>query len=107
MWGGEIFVPKIPSYRLEDLAKAIAPRNKIKIIGLRPGEKSIITMSNTIRAFYALWYSRISYTLTDVYVHTNSRTKVKPSDGLENVKGNEPLGYERNLGLLFGRKFRD
>lgn len=69
--------------------------------GLRPGEKSIITMSNTIRAFYALWYSRISYTLTDVYVHTNSRTKVKPSDGLENVKGNEPLGYERNLGLLF------
>ena len=37
--GSEIFVPKIPSYRIIDLAKVIAPRSKIKIIGLRPGEK--------------------------------------------------------------------
>ena len=51
MWGGEIFVPKIPSYRLEDLAKAIAPRNKIKIIGLRPGEKiheEMISISDAV-----------------------------------------------------------
>ena len=31
--GGEIFVPKIPSYKLTDLAKAISPNSKIKIIG--------------------------------------------------------------------------
>tara|TARA_B100000795_G_scaffold269407_1_gene258684 strand:+ start:872 stop:1861 length:990 start_codon:yes stop_codon:yes gene_type:complete len=37
--GGEIFVPKIPSYRVVDLAKIIAPRCKIKFIGIRPGEK--------------------------------------------------------------------
>ena len=37
--GGEIFVPKIPSYRLRDLAKAIGPSCKTKIIGVRPGEK--------------------------------------------------------------------
>lgn len=37
--GGEIFVPKIPSYRILDLAKAIAPSCKIKIMGIRPGEK--------------------------------------------------------------------
>jgi UDP-N-acetylglucosamine 4,6-dehydratase/5-epimerase len=39
MSGGEIFVPKIPSVRITDLAKAMAPDLPIKIIGIRPGEK--------------------------------------------------------------------
>ena len=39
MHGGEIFVPKIASMKLVDLAKAIGPGCKIKIIGIRPGEK--------------------------------------------------------------------
>lgn len=39
MHGGEIFVPKIPSIKIIDLAKAIDSKMKIKIIGLRPGEK--------------------------------------------------------------------
>jgi UDP-N-acetylglucosamine 4,6-dehydratase len=39
MRGGEIFVPKIPSIKIVDLAKAIAPQCKIKIVGIRPGEK--------------------------------------------------------------------
>jgi len=39
MWGGELFVPKIPSYRILDVAKAIAPEAKYKIFGIRPGEK--------------------------------------------------------------------
>jgi FlaA1/EpsC-like NDP-sugar epimerase len=39
MWGGELFVPKIPSYRILDLAEAIAPESKIEEIGIRPGEK--------------------------------------------------------------------
>ena len=39
MQGGEVFVPKIPSFRVTDLAKAMYPQKKIKIIGLRPGEK--------------------------------------------------------------------
>jgi UDP-N-acetylglucosamine 4,6-dehydratase/5-epimerase len=39
MQGGEIFVPKIPSVRIVDLAKAIAPELPIKYIGIRPGEK--------------------------------------------------------------------
>ena len=37
--GGELFIPKIPSYRITDLAKAIAPSCKLEIIGIRPGEK--------------------------------------------------------------------
>lgn len=39
MVGGELFVPKLPSMNLMDLAKAIAPECQIKIIGIRPGEK--------------------------------------------------------------------
>ena len=39
MWGGELFIPKIPSFKILDLAKAIAPRCKHKIVGIRPGEK--------------------------------------------------------------------
>lgn len=39
MTGGETFVPKIPSIKITDLAKAIDPNKKIKVIGLRPGEK--------------------------------------------------------------------
>ena len=39
MWGGEIFVPKIPSYRIIDVAEAIGPKCKRAITGIRPGEK--------------------------------------------------------------------
>ena len=39
MWGGELYVPKIPSYNILDIAKAIAPECKYKVIGIRPGEK--------------------------------------------------------------------
>lgn len=38
-WGGELFVPKIPSYKILDVAKAIAPNCKTEVIGIRPGEK--------------------------------------------------------------------
>jgi UDP-N-acetylglucosamine 4,6-dehydratase (inverting) len=38
-WGGEIFVPKIPSYKITDVAQAIAPDSRLDIVGIRPGEK--------------------------------------------------------------------
>ena len=38
-WGGEIFVPKIPSYKITDVAQAIAPDARQDIVGIRPGEK--------------------------------------------------------------------
>ena len=37
--GGEIFIPKIPSYKILDVANAIAPECKLKTVGIRPGEK--------------------------------------------------------------------
>lgn len=39
MHGGEIFVPKLPSFKIIDLAQTIAPKARIKITGIRPGEK--------------------------------------------------------------------
>ena len=39
MQGGEVFVPKIPSMKMKDLAEVIAPKARIKVIGIRPGEK--------------------------------------------------------------------
>jgi len=39
MWGGEIYVPKIPSYKILDIAEAIAPGCETEVIGIRPGEK--------------------------------------------------------------------
>jgi UDP-N-acetylglucosamine 4,6-dehydratase len=49
-WGGEVFIPKIPSYKIMDIAQAIGPDCEHKIIGLRPGEKiheEMITSSDS------------------------------------------------------------
>lgn len=54
MQGGEIFIPKIPSMRLLDLAKAIGPECEIKVVGVRPGEKLhevMITEDDSLRAW--------------------------------------------------------
>jgi UDP-N-acetylglucosamine 4,6-dehydratase (inverting) len=48
--GGEIFVPKIPSYRITDLARAVGPECKLSVVGIRPGEKlheEMITSSDS------------------------------------------------------------
>lgn len=53
-WGGEIFVPKIPSYKITDVAKAIGPNCKHEIVGIRPGEKiheEMITSSDSFTTY--------------------------------------------------------
>ena len=52
--GGEIFVPKLPSYRILDLANAINNKCKIKFVGIRPGEKldeELITTQETVNCY--------------------------------------------------------
>lgn len=51
-WGGEIFIPKIPSYKILDVAKAIAPNCELKIVGIRPGEKIHEEMITASDSFY-------------------------------------------------------
>ena len=52
--GGELFVPKIPSYKILDVANAICEKSKKPIVGIRPGEKiheEMITPSDSFNTF--------------------------------------------------------
>ncbi len=83
-WGGEIFVPKIPSYKITDVATAIAPECKQKVIGIRPGEKlheEMITVSDSFNTwdlgdYYAILPQKTTFDL-EKYVSTHSAKKVK------------------------------
>lgn len=82
-WGGEIFVPKIPSYRITDVAEAIGPECQHPIVGVRPGEKiheEMITPSdsyNTVDCgpYYAILPSGLGYTKTE-YCEKNAARPV-------------------------------
>ncbi|HKK25979.1 MAG TPA: UDP-N-acetylglucosamine 4,6-dehydratase (inverting) [Gracilimonas sp.] len=53
-WGGELYVPKIPSYRIMDVAEAIGPECEKPVIGIRPGEKvheEMITASDSFNTY--------------------------------------------------------
>lgn len=53
-WGGELYVPKIPSYKITDIAKAISPNCELKVVGVRPGEKiheEMITPSDSFNTY--------------------------------------------------------
>lgn len=56
MHGGEIFIPKIPSVRIVDLAKAYAPNTPIKEVGIRPGEKLHEIMCPTDDSYHTFEY---------------------------------------------------
>jgi FlaA1/EpsC-like NDP-sugar epimerase len=58
MWGGELFVPKIPSYRILDVAKAIAPDARVEIVGIRPGEKLHEEMITTTDALGTIEFEK-------------------------------------------------
>lgn len=83
MSGGEIFVPKIPSYRITDIAKAICPDCDLLKVGIRPGEKiheDMITASDSINTvdvgdFYAILQPRDSHFI-DEYCKVNKAKKV-------------------------------
>lgn len=69
--GGEIFVPKIPSYRITDVAEAIGPECEIKIVGIRPGEKiheEMITTSDSLNTVDLGPYYAILPSTGDEYV---------------------------------------
>ena len=53
-WGSEIFIPKIPSYKILDIAEAVAPECEREIVGIRPGEKiheEMITPSDSYNTY--------------------------------------------------------
>jgi FlaA1/EpsC-like NDP-sugar epimerase len=75
-WGGELFVPKIPSYRIMDVAKAIGPECEHRIIGIRPGEKiheEMITPSDSYNTYDLGKY----YVILPTVTHWNVEEYIK------------------------------
>ncbi len=80
-WGGELFVPKIPSYKIMDVAKAVAPNCEHKVTGIRPGEKvheEMITSSDSFTTYdlgkyYVILPQRPSFNLADYIKHFNAK----------------------------------
>lgn len=84
-WGGEILVPKIPSYRITDVARAVAPEAVQRVVGIRPGEKiheEMITASDSphtvdLGRYYAILPGGGSYSVADYCDRTGAR-RVEP-----------------------------
>ena len=73
MHGGELFIPKIPSVRITDLAQSMAPNLPVEIIGIRPGEKLHEVMcpkddSHLTLEFDSHYIIKPSFTFNDMYV---------------------------------------
>ncbi len=83
--GGEIFVPKIPSYRIVDVATAIAPECKQEEVGIRPGEKlheEMITISDSYNTldlgnYFAILPQQPNFNVEE-YKHRFSAKQVQP-----------------------------
>lgn len=83
-WGGELFVPKIPSYRIMDVAEAIGPECEKPIVGIRPGEKiheEMITESDSFNTYdlgkyYAILPQVTRFKLED-FIEQNNAKPVK------------------------------
>ena len=95
MWGGELFVPKIPSYTITDVATAVAPNAKQEVVGIRPGEKlheEMITSTDSLSTIEFPDYYVIlpSYNVWDVDEFTAKSAGVpgKPCE----------MGFEYNSG---------
>ena len=102
MKGGEIFVPKIPSIKVTDLAKAMAPNLSHKIIGIRPGEKLHEKMCSVNEAYLTLEFKdhyviKPSITFFD---HDVSYIKNKLKESGKLVKENFEYRSDTNSNFL-------
>lgn len=91
MYGGEIFIPKIPSMKMVDLAKSLAPNLPHKIIGIRPGEKLhevMITEDDRVIEFEDYYV----ITPTIQFTHKVNFTK----NALEEIGKDIGIGFEYN-----------
>jgi UDP-N-acetylglucosamine 4,6-dehydratase len=91
-WGGEIFIPKIPSYKITELAEAIGPECEKLVLGIRPGEKiheEMITASD----------SHNTIDIGDYYLILPQTYRYTKEDYLKATNGVEvPIGFEYNSG---------
>lgn len=91
-WGGELFVPKIPSYKIMDVAEAIGPNCDKPIVGIRPGEKVHEEMITPSDSFY-------TYDLGKYYVILPSTPNWRIDDFIESFNAKKvPKGFSYNSG---------
>ena len=79
MWGGELFVPKIPSYRILDVAEAVDPECKQNIVGIRPGEKMHELLLNEYEIKYSIESNGVYILLPSNYVNMGHIRKMYPN----------------------------
>lgn len=77
MVGGEVYVKKIPSMKVFDLAKAVAPDAKLEIVGIRPGEKLHEQMISPEDAYYTYEYPEHFKILPSIYNWDSSTERIK------------------------------
>lgn len=117
MHGGEVFVPKIPSMKMVDLARAVAPDAQIRLIGIRPGEKlhevlisedearTTIELSDmyVVQPAAALWFghywSEVGETLPDNYHYASDNNTewlsvAQIHEMVENIEGSLEGGIQ-------------
>ena len=110
--GGEILVPKIPSYRITDVATAIAPNCKQVIVGLRPGEKiheEMITSSDSLNTvdlgiYYAILASAGDTSIDDYLQRSHLRSsarRVAPGFSYDSGRNPHFLSVEELRALIF------
>ena len=95
-WGGEVFVPKIPSYKISDVATAIAPELEQKVVGIRPGEKlheEMITASDSYNTvdlgkYYAILPQKSPYSQYSKDDYKKAFNGVDVADGFSYNSGN-------------------
>lgn len=100
-WGGELFVPKIPSYRITDVAEAIGPGCRQEIVGIRPGEKvheEMITSSDSFSTYdlgkyYVIIPQTHRWDIEEYIKHFNA-TKVAEGFCYNSGTNNEWLGVK-------------
>jgi len=105
--GGEIFVPKIPSYRITDVAKAIGPNCKHPVVGIRPGEKiheEMITASDSLNTvdlgqYFAILPMAGSYS-REHYCDQNGCKPVEPGYAYNSGTNSDFLSVDQIRSLI-------
>lgn len=103
MWGGELFVPKIPSFTVTDLVKAVAPDCKNEIVGIRPGEKIHEEMITEADALNTIEFENYFVILPSAQLGDNPTTKLWDTEKFRTTSNSTPgkfceFGFKYNSG---------
>ena len=107
-WGGEIFVPQIPSYKITDVIEAVAPGCEVKEIGIRPGEKiheEMITVADSqttvdLKDYYAILPVNSYIWEHSDYLKNNNCSYVEAGFTVDSGKNKEWLNVEQLRQLI-------